>query len=234
MEAELSAFLDGELPSARQAVVARHLQGCGECAAVLDGLGLVKAMVSELPRPEARRSFTLGQEYVMARPALTPRRSPWAFAPALTLTLFLALIAVDLAGNEATDGSTAGLSVAQEAPKSMPESAGRAADQAPPAGAGGATQSLGPGSAPAATPAGGLQPFSAPVPADTSRQAPAPQADDASSTGETQPSAAEPDMETSSRTDWLSLLQLAAFAAFVISLVAVLAPRMHSKRGGSS
>jgi anti-sigma factor RsiW len=96
---DLSAFLDGELPARRQEDVSRHVAACETCATVVEDLGAAKAALGGLTPEHPSRSFRLGPEYALppsTRPApVAPRPSPFAFAPAVALTLLVALLAVD-------------------------------------------------------------------------------------------------------------------------------------------
>ena len=121
---DLSAFLDGELAPARRDAIAGHLRGCEACSVALDVLGTTKAELASLPRVAPSRSFALGPEHARTprRPVAAPR-SPWALAPAVSLTLLLALVAFDLAGaGSAGEWPAASLS-ANDAAKTMPQAA---------------------------------------------------------------------------------------------------------------
>ena len=50
-EADISAYIDGELPAARAASVRAHIDACDPCRTVLDELTSVKTMLTALPRP---------------------------------------------------------------------------------------------------------------------------------------------------------------------------------------
>jgi hypothetical protein len=95
-EEQLSSYLDGELSARQSQAVERHLADCGACAALLEELRAAKTMLSSLPRRTPPRSFVLGPEYARERPAPRPRWSSMALAPAAAMSLFLALVAVDL------------------------------------------------------------------------------------------------------------------------------------------
>jgi hypothetical protein len=149
-EEELSAFLDGELATGRMAAMTDHLRTCEQCAVSLEGLGTAKALVAELPQLQPSRSFMLGAESARPRP-LAPARSPLIFAPAVTLTLLLALLAVDLRG-VSTEQSTSRLEIADDAAKTMAsEPEQRSAPPMPASNAGGAAaQDASPSGTPAA------------------------------------------------------------------------------------
>lgn len=97
-EEELSAYLDGHLDEAARSGVEAHLDACEACRALLADLRATKAALAALPRIEPRRSFALTPEH--ARPAAVPARRHVAlsFAPAVALTVFVALLAVDISG----------------------------------------------------------------------------------------------------------------------------------------
>jgi hypothetical protein len=248
---ELSAFLDGELAAARMTAITEHLRICEQCAAALEGLGTTKALVAELPQLQPSRSFMLGPEFARQRPAAAAR-SPLIFAPAVTLTLFLALIAVDLRG-VSTEQSTAGLEMADDAAKTMAaEPEQRSTGPMPASNAGGATQDASPaaaprsaaatgentGSVPAATPAPATgerleqRPFSAPT-------APGAAADSADALREEappiQPATAPAAIRDATSDDpgWLRPLQIGALIAFIGSIAAVAWPWLR-RRGESN
>ncbi|HEY7778750.1 MAG TPA: zf-HC2 domain-containing protein [Ktedonobacterales bacterium] len=64
----LSAFLDGELPTAERAALEAHLTGCARCAAELGELRQVVGILRALPAARVPRSFTL--------PAAVPHGAP--------------------------------------------------------------------------------------------------------------------------------------------------------------
>lgn len=59
IEAELSAYLDGELATDRRCTVLRHLEQCGECAARAHQMRLVSDQIRQLPAPAAPRHLAL-------------------------------------------------------------------------------------------------------------------------------------------------------------------------------
>ena len=98
----LSAYLDGELSSGRAARARSHLAACERCQARLDELRSLKSLLSGLPRTAASRSFVLTPEQAglpaRRREARSVIRAPVInFAPAVALTLLVALLAVDFA-----------------------------------------------------------------------------------------------------------------------------------------
>ena len=99
-EERLSAYVDGEL-SARQAEnVERHVSSCSDCAALLEELRQTHALLSAMPSHAPRRSFVLGAEYAGAPARVEPQRRGFglALAPAAALSIFVALIFVDVGG----------------------------------------------------------------------------------------------------------------------------------------
>jgi len=95
-EEDLSAYVDGELGERARRAVEEHLATCEACSTLLSELQSTKSLLSELPRVEPRRSFTLGQEYaVQRREAPAPKRSAFTFAPAAALSVLVALLFVD-------------------------------------------------------------------------------------------------------------------------------------------
>lgn len=105
---ELSAYLDGEVRGRARDALAAHLAGCAACRAAYDELAAAKAALAALPRPAPPRSFRLSpQAAERLRPTPQPHRAI-AFAPAAALTLFLALLAVDLGAFSSDDGGSAG------------------------------------------------------------------------------------------------------------------------------
>jgi len=91
---DLSAYIDAE-QGGRTASFEEHIAKCEACAMRLAELREVKAALSALPRPFASRRFALGPEHALSRPR-AERRAAFAFAPAVALSRFVALLAVDL------------------------------------------------------------------------------------------------------------------------------------------
>ena len=99
-EEQLSAYLDGELDARHAENVEHHLATCDTCAALLEELRSMRALLSALPAHTPTRSFVLGAEYARApvRDVATPsRRFGLALAPAVALSVFVALLFVDVA-----------------------------------------------------------------------------------------------------------------------------------------
>lgn len=96
-EEQLSAYLDGELNARQASAIERHLADCVACSTLLEELRSAKSMLAALPRETPRRSFVLGPEHArQPAPSRAPRRPALAFAPAIALTVLVALLVVDL------------------------------------------------------------------------------------------------------------------------------------------
>ncbi len=116
-EEQLSAYLDGELDARHAETVERHLSTCDSCAALLEELRETRALLSALPTQAPPRSFVLGAEYArapvreVARPS---RRFNLALAPAVALSVFVALLVVDLGhfSSTSSDESSTALTAA--------------------------------------------------------------------------------------------------------------------------
>lgn len=116
---DLSGYLDNETSAREAERIRAHLDSCEDCRARFEGLRAVQSMLSALPRAVAPRSFVLSPEQAGVQ---TPSRAPAyvappaprfripSFAPAVALTFFLAVLAVDLAGSSVSqqEDSTAG------------------------------------------------------------------------------------------------------------------------------
>jgi hypothetical protein len=227
-EDELSGFLDGVLTPGRRAEVSRHLAGCEACSRGLEELRSVKALLAGLPQAAPSRSFTLGPEHAreVARPAAG--RSPLAFAPAVALTLFVALIGVEMAlpqGGVSFDRlTTANESASREEDGALQQQPAVARDSA------GAAEAPMPAIAPPAPTTGESQGFSQPTsPAPGPLSDSADDAKGAAGSGgvASQPSVALEAEEDDDRT-WLRLLQAGALTAFVGSLVVLWGRRRSS------
>jgi len=174
-EEDLSAYLDGRLPTARSARLEEHLAACEPCRQRLEGLRAVVEGLRALPSMAAPRSFALRPEQVTspARPMAWAQRAS-AFGPAgaaaAAALLFIVLVGVDLgtmrgggpeavetekAGAQAYGAEVPGLSAAP-APTPQERSAADAQEEA---GAPAATaEAPAPAEAPAeATPPGGAE-----------------------------------------------------------------------------
>jgi hypothetical protein len=146
-EDELSAYVDGELGERARRAVEAHLASCEACSTLLKELQGTKSLLSELPKSELRRSLTLGPQFaVERRTAAAPRRMSFSFAPAVALSVLVALLLVDAAdfsagGSSSDEAFDAAASTASR--QSAPEAGGDLAleatkDDEEPAAAGGA------------------------------------------------------------------------------------------------
>lgn len=243
-EEQLSAYVDGELDQAGRRSVEAHLASCEACTDLVRDLQATKAVVSELPRLEPHRSFTLGPEHARPpKPAV--QRAPFVFAPAAALTLLVALLVVDVAdfggggddagfttanSRQAEPGEAAGIESLQpaEPPQETADAAESAADGAGEA-AGGDEDRPAAFSAPSTDDSSGAAAADAEAPArptqdgaseEPAAAAPAPQ-------GETSKTGQEAGPEDSSEgVPLLRILQVLAGAAFVASSLVVFWPRL--------
>jgi anti-sigma factor RsiW len=138
---DLSVFIDGELRGRRLDAAQRHVASCPDCSAAIDALREVKTLVSRLPQVEPSRSFVLSPSMAgvgQTRPQPAPRRTSFAFVPAVALTLLVALFAADLTVST-SDSSNDEASTASEAMVAKDASSNVAADSA--GGAAGAAES---------------------------------------------------------------------------------------------
>lgn len=223
-EDQLSAFVDGELgPAARRSVQA-HLAGCEACASLLEDMQAAKSMLAALPQLQPRRSFALGPEFALEQ-RREPRRAAWTFAPVAALTVFLALVAVDVASfgssaNDAGDALTTAASRQSEADKAGNaetfQAAGADETAAPGAGSDGAI--------PAGTPPGVAMPSARDDDAGGEQRDTfaGPQAPD-----EAPVIAPAGDQASSDGTSLLRVLEASAAVAFAVSLLIVLWPRIR-------
>ena len=71
--AELSAYLDGELPTAEYQVIFRHVEGCADCRADLHDLDAARTAVRSLPGLEPPTFLDVEREARPARRSLPVR-----------------------------------------------------------------------------------------------------------------------------------------------------------------
>jgi hypothetical protein len=114
---DLSAFADGEaLTPEQRATIEHHLDGCPACREELDSLRAVSALLSDLPAPEAPRSFRLAPadvgmgvpqelEPVQIEPWIVRNQSRFRWAGLAAAVLLVMVISADLFS--ATDGDDA-------------------------------------------------------------------------------------------------------------------------------
>lgn len=111
-DADLSAYIDGQLSGRVHERVSGHLDGCSICQQALEELRAVRASLQALPRAPAPRSFALREAQV------TPRQPGGAFTAmpllsgvaAMALIAFFAVVGVDMGiggGWSSGSGSTA-------------------------------------------------------------------------------------------------------------------------------
>lgn len=235
-ETDLSAYLDGEVTSRRARELAAHLDGCASCPRLLDELRAAKSLAGVLPRLAPSHSFVLGPEHARARPAVAPRPAAFSFAPAVALTLLVALLAVDFLPRSSED-SSAGLP-RDEAPASKAAGERAANDrpdfQAPPGAP-----------TPAAARSAAVPPAGASAEAQTAPQpaAPAPVQPPVGAFDQlrsTQPTPAPPSTtatqvrEETDKGSGISLLRAlegATGAAFIASLLVWAWPRIKRREG---
>jgi anti-sigma factor RsiW len=119
---DLSAYLDGELRGAALAAMNTHVDGCERCRSLLDDLSTAKAALASLPHETPRRSFQIAPRLKPARRSLIP-----AWTPAVALTVFLVLVAVDVGpfGGSSHDSATSGGALTAQ---SANDSAGKSAE----------------------------------------------------------------------------------------------------------
>ena len=122
---DLSAYLDEELPGREIDRVRTHLAACDACRSSLEALRSVRSMLGALPVTAAPRSFALSSEQAglqaPSRMAASPQspgrrvRVP-AFAPAVALSVFLAVLAADLSGSNVSQQDESNAGAAMSAP----------------------------------------------------------------------------------------------------------------------
>jgi anti-sigma factor RsiW len=100
---ELSALLDGELDSATEAAVRRHLDGCEPCRAELDEVATVRRALRDLPAMPAPPGF-VGQLVDQRRRA--SRRGVAVTLLAAALALVIGVVAADDPGAPASAPKT--------------------------------------------------------------------------------------------------------------------------------
>ena len=145
LEEELSAYADGELNERARRAVEKHLANCEACSTLLSELQDTKALLSELPKVEPRRSLALGSEHLVERRAApAPRRASFAFAPAVALTVLVALLFVDaIDSTGGSDDDSAGITAASRNVEQQESAAGLADGAAPAGGEGGGSPGCG-------------------------------------------------------------------------------------------
>lgn len=90
----ISAYLDGELTSRERGELAQHISTCGRCAAELEGLQRVRALVRSLPVLELPDDiFGFPNEGTVVVP-LHRNRGMWVGAAAAVVALVIAIAAL--------------------------------------------------------------------------------------------------------------------------------------------
>ena len=220
-DTDLSAYIDGALPSRRVERVHRHIEVCAACREALDGLRAAKAVLADLPRERPSLSFVLSATAAGARtPAPVPTRRPaLAFAPAVALSLLVALLAVDFAvlpDDGADERSAPGLAAAER-----PMSEATAADGAFAA----------PNVAEAPTDADTMRSAAAAAPPEAAPMQAEAQKDDAAAAPPVAEEAARtPDDGDSSDRSLIRALEAITAVAFVVALIAVIGARSGRRR----
>ena len=142
-DAELSAFVDGELPAVDSARVEAHVESCDPCGQTLLELRAVRQSVRDLPRVAAPRSFALREADVQTE-ARAPAAGAFSGAPGLlgavatmAVLVFGVLVAVDVGGTPSGGGAdSAGMNfvtqgLEAEADATLPEALGDEDGNAP-------------------------------------------------------------------------------------------------------
>ena len=75
----LSAFHDGELPSAQRAPVAEHVSSCGDCARRLESLQRLSALVQRSPTPPTPKGLLERVERVIGDNNAIANRPPFSY-----------------------------------------------------------------------------------------------------------------------------------------------------------
>ena len=137
-EADLSAYLDGDLPPERKRQLEEHLRSCDGCSRQIDALRSLAAALREMPESPLPRSFTLTPEQARgiqkAKPSSTAARQYPAFrtAAAVAIVLLFASVGADIflqSGGEPTEREAVMLGAARESAATSGEG-NVAADQA--------------------------------------------------------------------------------------------------------
>ena len=216
---DLSAYLDGELRGRRQGEVAAHLDACEWCRVLFEELRGAKAALAGLPRVGAPRSFRLAPERAYVPGGRPPqRRSVLAYAPAVALSLFVALLAVDLATLPRDDAGAGGAALSSDAAAEK-----QAAEAFRGEGRSAADESA-PGLAITPPATGQTRPEAAGAPLPT--EMPAPNTGPGPEASAPSERAVHQLGEEGSSRLWLRLLEAAAGAAFVASVFVLTWPRI--------
>jgi anti-sigma factor RsiW len=121
-EGDLSAYLDGEMDLHRARPLAAHVQACPACRERLEELRQTKAMLASLPRAAMPRSFTLSPERAgIVKRESSRRPAILSLAPALTLSLLVALLVIDLGAGVGDESAGSSVPALLPADKSLQE-----------------------------------------------------------------------------------------------------------------
>jgi len=120
-QAQLSAYVDGELDAPGRAELESHLAGCSSCQARLDGLRQTVAAIRALPMETPRRTFTVPAQRRQAR-SWAPLGWGIPAMAAVALTIFWAS-QLHFGGSPSTASNTSAGAAAQVAvaPLSQPQ-----------------------------------------------------------------------------------------------------------------
>ena len=250
---DLSALLDGAPRSPVNARARDHVDACEACSGRLEELSNVRALLTGLPAVVAPRSFALTPTQAAAGPAKQPAASGWlrvpAFAPAVALTLLLAVVAADVALVKDGDGSSVSPAQTTLSRQTAVEDATKAgADQAsvpaapqapmpalipPPATGGGPSASPpGPALTPAAPPRAAGQAEAVPSPSgEFGRTTGSPEAAGASASAGAAPAPAgeQDSADEDEASTLLRVVEVSLAVLFVVMLAAVLKPRLFKQ-----
>jgi predicted anti-sigma-YlaC factor YlaD len=113
----ISAYLDQQVTAEEKQFFERHLAACADCRAQLEATRALVAALKAMPAVKAPRSFVLPREM-----AKQPKRSIFAWYPALRLATVLAAIAfmVLFAGDVLISRSGGGSAVLSSVPMAAP------------------------------------------------------------------------------------------------------------------
>ena len=129
--AQLSAYLDGALPSSERAAVDTHLAGCAECRTRLGQLGATARLIAALPDPRPTRRLV---PRVAGPPAwLAPLRTLTTIASGVSVFLFIATALMANIGQLASTGAALNAPAAAPAASAGPFGAAAPTQQFAPA-----------------------------------------------------------------------------------------------------
>ena len=144
---ELSAYVDGQLPSAARARLEEHVEACAACREALEEMRVLRGALRELPRAVAPRSFALREADVRPPVAARPVGALGRAGPLLggvtaaALVAFGALVGVDV-GVLGTGSSQEAADLVASAPEEPQDAARQGLDELAPATGGEDTSEL--------------------------------------------------------------------------------------------